>query len=98
MQKTDLKDSTVTAAANSSDTVASSVASCVVDDAKNQVDATKSGELDTASSVLSMPSIVTVENVLKSEDCNKTENGSEIPMVEDACSEEDGWSVVPDDN
>jgi len=98
LQKTDLKDNTVTAAANSSDTVASSVASCVVDDAKNQVDATKSGELDTASSVLSMPSIVTVENVLKSEDCNKTENGSEIPMVEDACSEEDGWSVVPDDN
>ena len=93
-----MKDSTVTAAANSSDTVASSVASCVVDDAKNQVDEAKSGDLDTASSVLSMPSIVTVVNILKSEDCNNTENGFEIPMVEDASSEEDGWSVVPDDN
>ena len=93
-----MKDNTVTAAANSSDTVASSVASCVVDDTKNQVDAAKSGDLDTASSVLSMPSIVTVVNILKSEDCNNTENGFEIPMVEDASSEEDGWSVVPDDN
>lgn len=93
-----MKDNTVSAAANSSDTVASSVASFVVDDMKNQVDAAKSGDLDTASSVLSMPSIVTVENVLKSEDCNNTESVSEIPMVEDASSEEDGWSVVPDDN
>lgn len=52
----------------------------------------------TALSVATTPSTAAVENVVKSINCNEDEYRSKMPTVEDAdTAEEEGWSVVSND-